>query len=567
VAETFTEYTLENATQILDERVWTFRRVGGLSTGVNTLQNNLLTATTAVQTVSSVPASTLPDPSGKNGIPDSLLSVSAVESPSKQQDRTFSEVSVSFTRDGTDTSFAGVRIWFTGYQGSVSPVLMSSGTTSPITFLCESTGEVVVVSAQPVSSSGLTADLAFARTTTVALDGVVSQPPAPNASPSLISTPTGYQFAFDFLTGLLEDVISVYRVYRNTSNTTVGATVIQTVPQDVNSASSSFVVQDVIGSQDTATYYYWVSAVDTMGIESVLTPAQSGAVVQGSYLIPPNYAGGISLAENGNFEASALMMNGAPPGWQALGATLSYETVSPQSGSQSLIVNASVQFGNANAVRLYQVKPGDAFRVSGYIKQASNVSPAISLLFLDASGAQLGGINASVTATGAWTGTQGTGVAPAGTVSARLYCIIAGTSGGIATFDGVFCCRQLTAFELTPVSTSGTPTVNTPICTQSGTSKTINVAASTFQFGDGQVSYNSGSVTPGAYGTFYIYADDPAYAGGAVTYVATTNAPDVNANNGRLFFGKITTAGGGGGTSTGAGSGGGGATGKGNMGF
>jgi hypothetical protein len=563
VIDTSTGYTLEIATQILGEKVWTFRRTGGLSTGVNTLQNNLIIQTTSSQ--SAVVQQT--DLSGKNGVPKALLSVSAVESPSKQQDRTFSEVSVSFTRDGSDATFAGVRIWFTGYQDSNSPVLMTSGTTSPITFLCESTGEVVVVSVQPVSSSGLTADLAFAATTTVALDGVVSQPPAPTITSSLVSTPTGYQFSFGFLTGLLEDVIAVYRVYRNTSNTTVGAEVIQTIPQDVNAASSSFVLQDVIGSQDTATYYYWVSAVDTMGIESVLAPAQSGAVLQGSYLIPPNYAGGISLAENGNFEASTLLLNGAPPGWQALGATLSYETASPQSGTQSLIVNASVQFGNANAVRQYQAKPGDAFRVSGYIKQASNVTPAIALNFFDSGGALLSGIIAQTSATGAWTGVQATGVAPAGTVSARLYCIIQGVGGGTATFDGVFCCRQLTAFELTPVSTSGTPTTTSSLCTQSGTSKTINIAASTFQFGDGTVSYNSGSVTPATYGNWYVYADDPAYAGGAVTYVATATPSDCNAGNGRLVFGAITTAAGGGGTSVGGGSGGGGPLGKGKLGL
>jgi len=70
----------------------------------------------------------------------------------------------------------------------------------------------------------------------------------------------------------------------------------------------------------------------------------------------------------------------------------------------------------------------------------------------------------------------------------------------------------------------------------------ITVAAQSQQFGDGSVSYNSGSVDPGGFGTFYIYADDPTFAGGAVTYQSSVTPVDQTANNGRVLFGKITTA-------------------------
>lgn len=70
----------------------------------------------------------------------------------------------------------------------------------------------------------------------------------------------------------------------------------------------------------------------------------------------------------------------------------------------------------------------------------------------------------------------------------------------------------------------------------------IAVAASTMQLGDGTISYNSGSVDPGSFGgPFYVYADDPTYAGGAVAYVVTTNPPDQVASDGRIQFGTITT--------------------------
>jgi len=89
---------------------------------------------------------------------------------------------------------------------------------------------------------------------------------------------------------------------------------------------------------------------------------------------------------------------------------------------------------------------------------------------------------------------------------------------------------------------------------------TISVAAHSVQFGFGTVAYNSGSITGLSTNTvYYVYADDPDYAGGAVTYLSTTNPLTVTAGNGRYYLGKITTpAGGGGGTSGGGGGGGGG---------
>ena len=143
-------------------------------------------------------------------------------------------------------------------------------------------------------------------------------------------------------------------------------------------------------------------------------------------------------------------------------------------------------------------------------------------------------------------------------MSARLVVQSEAASGGTVEFDSIVASRSLTSFELTPTSTSGTPISATGLCTQSGTSKTISVAASTWQFGSGQVSYNSGSVTPATFGTWYVYADDPGFAGGTVTYIATSTPSTVNANNGRLYFGVITTVSGSSTVSTGGGTGGGG---------
>lgn len=90
---------------------------------------------------------------------------------------------------------------------------------------------------------------------------------------------------------------------------------------------------------------------------------------------------------------------------------------------------------------------------------------------------------------------------------------------------------------------------------QSGTTTTINVNAGTFYLGNITLNFNSGSVNPGSYGTWYVYFDDPGYGGGAVTFQASTNPLVTSQAPGRFYVGTITTASGGGG---GGGSGGGG---------
>lgn len=79
-----------------------------------------------------------------------------------------------------------------------------------------------------------------------------------------------------------------------------------------------------------------------------------------------------------------------------------------------------------------------------------------------------------------------------------------------------------------------------------GASATVSVSAHTRLYGNSvQVSVNSGSVTTLAYATsYYIYYDDPARTGGAVTYHVTTSissAAQSATNPNRHFVGTIIT--------------------------
>lgn len=108
--------------------------------------------------------------------------------------------------------------------------------------------------------------------------------------------------------------------------------------------------------------------------------------------------------------------------------------------------------------------------------------------------------------------------------------------------------------SLTVVNAANTPT--TQPLTQSGTSTKITVASTVNTFGSAaNVTYNAGSVDPGAYGAYYVYCLDPQRLGGNVTYIATLSNPEVTGNDAVVYFGIITTSNSGGGTGGGGGTG------------
>lgn len=92
-----------------------------------------------------------------------------------------------------------------------------------------------------------------------------------------------------------------------------------------------------------------------------------------------------------------------------------------------------------------------------------------------------------------------------------------------------------------------------------GSDVTITIASHNVVFDATTLAYNSGSITGLGFSTkYYVYADDPTKAGGAVTYVSTTTKTDVTANVGRYYVGDVTTPADGGGDTGGNPGGGGG---------
>lgn len=107
------------------------------------------------------------------------------------------------------------------------------------------------------------------------------------------------------------------------------------------------------------------------------------------------------------------------------------------------------------------------------------------------------------------------------------------------------------------INSAATTSSGTSPLSQSGVSTTINVAASSWKVGDQVISFLSGTVNPGSFGTWHVYCVDTNKRGGSVTYLfkSPANFSDLTGQNGIVYFGVITTSGGGGGTGAGGGGG------------
>lgn len=114
-------------------------------------------------------------------------------------------------------------------------------------------------------------------------------------------------------------------------------------------------------------------------------------------------------------------------------------------------------------------------------------------------------------------------------------------TGGKRGFQALTPDIQLqSTFVNTPVNTSLTPTGATSL-SNDGVSTAITIAAGQNQFAPTAVSYNSGTVDPGAFGTYFVFSDDPQFQGGPVTYQFSNSPPSQTAAEGRVPFGIITT--------------------------
>lgn len=234
------------------------------------------TSSSSQTSSTSTPSSTTSPTQG--GVPAEVINVGASQQPYKTPMNTLeSLVTVTFDQYIGDQYFAGVQIWFTNYHGNPIPQLMSTSTGSPAQLLCDMTGETVTITVVSYGSTGLTASFIKAPSVVLTLNGSAGVPPAPTMSQlvTALAGSIGWQFSWNVINGLSDNVIDGYWVYRSATDTTPAppAGRINYIKQPVTNVGT-LTYTDVV----SGTYYYWVSAVSTSGLESSLTAAQSTSV-------------------------------------------------------------------------------------------------------------------------------------------------------------------------------------------------------------------------------------------------------------------------------------------------
>jgi hypothetical protein len=141
--------------------------------------------------------------------------------------------------------------------------------------------------------------------------------------------------------------------------------------------------------------------------------------------------------ENGNFEASSTLVNGAPPGFTLSGATVvSYETATQYAGTRSLKFITTGTFGGIRSARRWQVRPGDVYKLSAAVKGDGVTNTCAQLSIFTGAGVFLG--SAQVVTSGlAWVLASSSVTIMAGASYATLSCQNNGAAGGTSWFDDV----------------------------------------------------------------------------------------------------------------------------------
>jgi len=92
------------------------------------------------------------------------------------------------------------------------------------------------------------------------------------------------------------------------------------------------------------------------------------------------------------------------------------------------------------------------------------------------------------------------------------------------------------------LSASSIQNINPVTSTAGASTASVDIASHNVVADFGTVAYNGGSIAGLSLNTaYYIYADDPDMAGGAVSYLASTDRTIPVASAGRYFVGSITT--------------------------
>jgi hypothetical protein len=263
--------------------------------------------------------------------------------------------------------------------------------------------------------------------------------------------------------------------------------------------------------------------------------------------------------DNGLFQVNDGGSNTTVPGWVAQpGCSIYSNSTSPSPiyGKQYLVLYTSSGVGNyATSKKSWPVKAGDVISIAAEIYSVNGYSCDANVVFYNSSGGVISAISAASSAA-AWVGAKASGAVPSTAAYAQLTLRCAGGSA--------YACFNAVAVTVNDVRVAGSGAQLGDLRNQimvgvgnyasgwSGgnitysattTSATISVAAASLVIGSQTLAYNASSTTvsgsAGTTVTYYLYYDDPGYAGGSRTLSATTSQLTAMSNDGRVLIGKI----------------------------
>lgn len=275
-----------------------------------------------------------------------------------------------------------------------------------------------------------------------------------------------------------------------------------------------------------------------------VAPAQQQlqAPTPGTGLTLPN---GVEMVRNPNLEFGDT-------GWtKETGFSIISDSANAYAGSWVAQFVGTVSAALRNAI-LIAVQPGDTLVASCMAKRtAGDGTVWVRIDWLTSALVELSSSNGNAVTTTTYATSRVVGTAPATAAFARVEAAVTGitvaTTAYFDQFNASLFPKHLeeigdgpTRFARTAAHSSYRPLSNPLSAATAGATSTVTSAAHTMRFSDVDVSNNSGTVSGVAYNTIqYVYYDDAARAGGAVTYAATTTKETALQGSGRTFIGSI----------------------------
>ncbi len=303
-------------------------------------------------------------------------------------------------------------------------------------------------------------------------------------------------------------------------------------------------------------------------------------VVNGADPTEPNTP---TLVRNPGFEAGSV-------GWTSSGGAW---TIAADANARSGTWCAAITAGNAatltNTARVH-IGAGDMLIAYAWGKSTAGAAGTLSvrISWRNASDLQIGtAAGNALSASTAYALSRATGVAPSGTAYAVIQLVLAGATAGTWYADDVSAVPSLRNLdELADGPTYGRlrtnqlsggnhrltvaggglqlgdaratlalhtggvrslfsgMTIDAAYSSASPSVVTLSTSASTLVAGSVSVAYTASSTSVsqsrGSTATYYLYIDDPSYAGGARPLIATVNRTDMAAADGRIYIGYVS---------------------------